>query len=160
MLRRSRSKKAVTVLELVMGLMVTIPIVLVLIDMVLITLASQINDSAAREADRLAASGSPSQAMSRAQRVISRINQNTAGYVSNVQLVSLTFDPPDLINTENSLVPFGGSIRGNVTVKTRVTVTPFLVSFAVGGPFVLEASQLCPISYNVPNTAGGQAVAP
>ena len=157
---RRRNRKAVTVLEMVMGLILVIPVLLFLIDATLITLAVQINDNAAREAVRLAASGDPSQALSRAQQVIKRINQGTAGYVSNVTLANLTFNPTNLLSTETSLVPYGGVVQGSVTVQTKVTVTPIVISYVYSGPFIFQSSQSCPVTYNVPNTAGGQPIAP
>jgi hypothetical protein len=145
---------------MVAGLLVVIPIVLVLIDFILMNLAVQINDSAAREADRIAASGDPNTAQSRAQVVVNRINQSMTGYVSNVTLVSVTFSPAGLLATEASLAGYGGVLQGYVTVITQVTVTPILISHISSGPFTFQASQTCPITYNVPNTAGGVIVPP
>jgi len=145
---------------MVCGLIVVIPIMLTLIDLVLITLAQQVNDNAAREADRIAAAGDPAQAQSRAQQVINRINAGTAGYVSNVTLKALTFTPSNLLTTEAGLIPYGGLIQGSVTVNTTVTVNPIAVSFFHNGPFVFQAQQTCPVTFNVPNTAGGQPVPP
>jgi len=70
-----RSTKAVTLLEMVMGLIVLMPVLLMVMDLTVITLAVQINDNAAREAVRLAASGDPNQAQARALQVIARINR-------------------------------------------------------------------------------------
>jgi Flp pilus assembly protein TadG len=155
-----RNRRGVTIIEMVVGLMVVIPIVLVIIDFIIMNLAQQINDSAAREADRLAASGDPNQAVSRAQCVLNRINQGVAGYVSQVTLKSVTFNPTTLLATETALVPYGGVVQGSVTVTTTVTVTPAVVCYCCSGPFIFQASQTCPITYNVPNTAGGQVVPP
>src|SRR5271170_7246860 len=124
-----RKKTAVTVLEMVMGLMVVIPVILLLVDMTLITLSVQINDSAAHEAGRMAASGDPAQALSRAQCVIDRINQSSAGYVSNITLVSLTFSPASVLATEAGMVPYGGVVDGTVTVNTQAKITPILISY-------------------------------
>ena len=155
-----RKKQGVTILEMVVGLIVLIPVILLLIDLVLITLGVQINDHAAREADRLAASGDPVQALARAQAVIDRIAKSTGGYVSKLTLKSLTFTPANLLTTESSLVPYGGVIQGSVTVRTEVTVTPIAISYVWTGPFVFDSEQTCPITYDVPNTAGGQAIPP
>ena len=158
--RIQRQKKAVTVLEMVIGLIIVIPILLLLIDLVLITLAVQINDNAAREASRMAASGDPNLAQSRAQQVVNRINQNTSGFASNVTLVSVTFNPTTLLATEAALIPYGGVVQGSVTVQTQVTVTPIVVSYVYSGPLNFNSSQTCPVTYNVPNTAGGQTISP
>ncbi len=155
-----RKKEGASILEMVVGLMVVIPVMLLLIDLVLITLGVQINDHAAREADRLAASGDPNQAVSRAQAVIDRLNKSTGGYVSKLTLKSLTFAPTDLLTTEAALVPYGGVVQGSVTVNTEVTVTPIAISCVYSGPYTFQSSQTCPITYEVPNTAGGQPVAP
>src|ERR1700691_5921894 len=121
----ARNRKAASVAEMVWGFMICIPIVLLLIDFTLMNLAQQINDSAAREADRLAASGDPSQAATRAQVVVNRINQSMAGYVSNVTLQNVIFNPTNLLTTEAALwitppsgstpgVSYGGVIQGYV----------------------------------------------
>jgi hypothetical protein len=156
----ARTRRAVTILEMVVGLVVIIPIVMVIIDFILMNLAVQINDSAAREADRLAASGDPVQAASRAQCVVTRINQGMAGFVSNVTLKSVTFNPTTLLTTEASLIPYGGVVQGTVTVNTQVTVRPVVIQYCYSGPFIFQSSQTCPITYNIPNTAGGQPVPP
>lgn len=161
--RQIRNRKAVTILEMVMGLIVVIPLILILIDMVLIGLAVQVNDNAAREADRVAASGDPNQAAARAQQVITRLNANTGGFCSNLTLAPVnpvTFSPSNLLTVESSLVPYGGVVQGSVTVQTQVTVRPFVISIVNGGPYVFQSKQTCPVTYVVPNTAGGQAVPP
>jgi hypothetical protein len=155
-----RKKSAVTVLEMVMGLIVVIPVILLLVDLTLITLAVQINDSAAHEAGRMAASGDPFQAQLRAQRVIDRMNKSSAGYISNITLVSLAFNPSSLLASVGTMVPYGGIVEGSVTVKTQATVTPMLISFVYAGPINFQSAQTCPITFNVPNTAGGQPIAP
>jgi Flp pilus assembly protein TadG len=156
----NRKEHGVSVIEMVVGLIVVIPLMIFLIDVMLITLGVQVNDHAAREAVRLAASGDPSQAQSRAQAVIDRLNTNSAGYVSNVTLKSLTFNPTTLLATEASLIPYGGVIQGSVTVITQVTITPIALSYVYVGPLNFQSSQTCPITYDVPNTAGGQPVPP
>jgi len=155
-----RTNKAVTVIEMVVGLIVVIPLMLLLIDMTLITLAVQINDNAAREAVRMAAAGDPAQAQSRAVQVVKRINGNSSGFVSNITLASLTFNPANLLATEATLIPYGGVVQGSVTVETSVKVTPLIVNYVYSGPLIFKSSQSCPVTYNVPNTAGGQPVAP
>lgn len=157
---KTRSAKAVTLLEMAMGLIVLLPVLLMVMDLTVITLAQQINDNAAREAVRLAASGDPSQAMVRAQQVLARINKGTSGYVSNITMTALTFAPANLLTSAAALVPYGGTITGSVTVKTQATVTPFVVQYVYPGPYTFNSAQTCPVTYTVPNTAGGQTVAP
>lgn len=155
-----RKNRAVTVIEMVVGLIVVIPIMLLLIDATLLTLAVQINDNAAREAVRMAAAGDPQSAQSRALQVVKRINASTSGYVSNVKLASLTFNPSNLLSTESQLLKYGGVVQGSVNVQTEVKVTPIVISYVYSGPMIFRSSQTCPVTYNVPNTAGGQPIAP
>ncbi len=152
--RSQRRTFGVTILEMVMGLIVLIPVVLLLIDLTIIALAIQVNDNAAREADRLAASGDPSQALARAQQVLKRVNQNSSGYASNITLAKLTFSPTDLVKQAAAFVPYGGVISGSVTVQTQVTVNPLIIAYVAKGPYIFQSSQTCPITYIVPNTAG------
>jgi hypothetical protein len=158
--QQNRINKGASLIEMVVGLMVVIPIMLLLIDLVLIVLAVQFNDHAAREADRLAASGDPSQALLRAQACIDRINKNSGGYISNVTLKKLSFSPATLLATEAALIPYGGVVQGSVTVKTQVTVLPFGLAFINNKPLLFDSAQTCPITYDVPNTAGGVTVPP
>ncbi|MDR3611982.1 MAG: TadE/TadG family type IV pilus assembly protein [Candidatus Obscuribacterales bacterium] len=155
-----RNTKAASLIEMAMGLIVLLPVLLTIMDLTVITLAVQINDNAAREAVRLAASGDPGQAQARAQQVIARINKSTSGYVSNITLTALTFKPTTLLANAVALVPYGGTISGSVTVQTQATVTPFVVQYVYPGPYNFNSAQTCPITYTVPNTAGGQTIAP
>ena len=155
-----RNQQAVTLLEMLMGLMVAVPLVLLFIDLILITMAVQVNDAAAVECVRIAASGDPNSAALRVNTIMARINKNTGGFVSGLTLGSLTFTPSTLLATEATMIPNGGTVQGSVTVVTKVTVKPMMVSAFSNGPLVFSSSQSCPVTYVVPNTAGGQIVPP
>ena len=104
--------------------------------------------------------GDPAQAQLRAQEAITRISHSTGGYASSLQMSSFTFTPTTLLTQEAAMTKYGGILRGSVTVNTQVTVTPIAVSFYTNGPVTFHAQQTCPITYSVPNTAGGQPTSP
>ena len=160
MIAIKKRKKGVTVIEMVVGLIVLLPIMLVLADFVLMNIAQQINDNAAREAVRVAAAGDPQQANLRANEVINRLTKSAGGYASNLQLVSLNFNPANLLANEAQMGQYGGLLQGSVTVNTKLTVTPIAISFYTNGPVTFQAQQTCPITYTVPNTTGSQPINP
>jgi hypothetical protein len=92
-------------------------------------------------------------------QVIVRINKGTVGYVSNITLSKLTFGPANLLASAAALVSYDGVITGSVTVQTQAKVTPFVVQYVYPDPYFFNSAQTCPVTYRVPNTAGGQTVA-
>lgn len=144
-----RSTCGISTIELIAGLIVLIPVVLVLFDLSAIAIAVQANDSACREAARAAALGPPPEFNSRAQVILTKANQKSYGsMVSNFQMVSLSS------NAFPSTIPkgFSGPITGTITVKTQVDIKPFIVQWAYAGqsPLQMRSIQTYPISYVVP----------
>jgi Flp pilus assembly protein TadG len=145
-----RRGKGSSLVELAVGLMALIPIVLVIIDLCVIIIAVQVNDSTCREAARVAASGSPLDAQTRAMTIIDRANLRQSGLFSNFTLISLvsTVSPQDL----QALSTSGGPVKGTVTVETDVAVRPFVVQWVYTGqsPLHFRAQQSFPFTYVVP----------
>jgi hypothetical protein len=150
-----RRASGVSTIELVIGLIIAVPVILLLVDLALVVFAVQVNDSTAREAARVAASGDPQFAQQRASMIIDKANAGSSGIISNFKLVSVTFSPTDLLADEARLVPLGGTINGTVSIKTQVDVKPFAVEFAYSAksPLQFVSQQTFPFTYNVPNTA-------
>lgn len=153
MIRQARKKQAQSFVELVVGMVVLIPIVLVLFDLTVIVIAVQVNDSTCRDAARLAASGDPTQAQIRAGAAVARANSNTGGMLSKFRLVSVvsTVTAAQI----QALQPYGGSLKGTIRVVTEATVTPFIVQWAYSGgaPLKFRSQQTFPFTYVVPNQA-------
>ena len=147
---RLRGGKGSSLVELAVGLMALIPIVLVVIDLCVIVIAVQVNDSTCREAARVAASGSPLDAQPRAMTIIDRANNRQSGLFSNFTLISLvsTVTAQDLQVLSTS----GGPVKGTVTVETDVAVRPFVVQWVYIGqsPLHFRAQQSFPFTYVVP----------
>ena len=163
-----KRRRAQSVIELVVGIMVLIPIVLTIFDLCVIVIACQLNDSTARDACRAAASGAPvyttngytpvlsdlqTAAKNRAQAVVTRTNIKSNGIVSNYSLVNCnltlgaSYSLPQPVNGYNP----GGLVIGSVTVQTQVQVTPFLVKYAYAGQTMFfQSIQTYPISYSLP----------
>lgn len=151
--KRYRGQSSV---ELVCGLIVLIPIVLVLFDLAVIVVGVQINDSTCREAARVASIGDPTDANKRAAAVVARANKQGSSMLSNFVLVSCT-STVTAAQVTALKASFGGPVSGTVTAVTEVDIKPFVVQYAYSGgaPLKFRATQTYPFTYVVPNTAGG-----
>lgn len=141
--------------ELVAGLFILVPIVLVLFDLAVIVIGVQVNDQTCRQAARAAASGAPDTAEQRAEAIVTRANSQGSSMLSNFTLIKpLIFNPTDVIQQADDLDPYGGTVTGTVTVQTEVQVTPFIVPYVYSGgaPLVFRSSQTFPFTYVVPNS--------
>lgn len=146
-------KRGQSLLEVSIALFLIVPVVLLVLDLAMIIIGVQANDTTCREAARLAASGDPNTAKLRATAVIARANNNINGFVSNFSLVAL--DSTVTSAQLASLNPYGGTITGAVTVSTEVEVRPFLVHWLYSGkqPLTFRSRQSYPFTYVVPNTS-------
>lgn len=153
--RSLRMHRGQSLVELTAGLFLVVPIVLVLFDLAVIVMGVQINDSTCREAARMASKGDPTSSNSRATAVINRANNQGSSMLSKFYLISCnnTVTAADVA----ALQPFGGPVNGTVTVITEVDIRPFVVALVYqgGGPMKFRSSQTYPVTYVVPNTAGG-----
>ena len=142
-----------SLIELVCGMLVLIPIILVLFDLAVIVLGVQLNDSTCREAARVAALGDPTSCSTRAQAVVDRANNSGSSMLSNYKLKQCTSTVTAADITAMS--PFGGPISGTVTVDTEVDIKPFIVAIVYSGgqPLKFRSQQTFPFTFVVPNTA-------
>ena len=149
-----------SLVELVVGIAVLIPIMLVIFDLAVIVIAVQMNDSTCREAARVAASGSPSDVQQRALAIVSRANVRASAMMSNFTLVSYSNTAPT--NYMSTIGQFGGPINGTVTIQTQVDVKPFIVQWAYAGvsPLKFRSQQTFPFTYVMPNTTGTTTTPP
>ncbi len=152
--RRLRISGQSTV-ELVCGLLILVPLVLVLFDLAVIVIGVQINDQTCRQAARAAASGDPVTAEQRAAAVVARANQQGSSMLSNFTLTDLIFNPSTVIEDAAALEPYGGTVAGTVTVDTTVDIKPFIVPYVYSGGAALKfrSSQTFPFTHVVRNTA-------
>jgi TadE-like protein len=159
MARRSRPIGGVSTVELVTGLIVLVPFFLAMFELAVIVIVAQVSDGAAREAARIAASSDPRFAQQRADAVIAQTNQGSHTMSSQFKMVSFAFTPADTLAQETKLIPYGGSLTGDVTVTVQCTVKPYLISLLTNNkPITFNSMKTCPFTYNVPNTAGGAAI--
>ena len=141
---RRRTRQGASSVELVFGLMILIPVLLILIDLGFIMVSVFSNDSLCREACRAASSTDPQEAKRIADQIVARANapgsKNTCYKLVDEPKQSALKIPP---------AEQGGLIEGNVTVKTAVDVQPmFLVGFLYGGkPITFVAEQTFPYTY-------------
>jgi len=150
-----RSRKAQSLVELCVGLLVLVPIILIFFDLAVIVIGVQVNDQTCKQAARAASSGDPVSANQRAQAIVARANQQGSSMLSNFTLTSTTFNPTTLIADRNNLNPYGGTVSGTVTVNTTVDIRPFLVPYVYSGgaPLTFRSAQTYPFTFVVPNTA-------
>jgi Flp pilus assembly protein TadG len=152
----SRRNSGQSTVELVCGLFVLVPLVLVLFDLAVIVIGVQVNDQTCRQAARAAASGDPASADQRAQAVVARANQQGSSMLSNFTLMTpLGFTPSTVLADAQDLVPYGGTVSGTVTVQTEVDIHPFIVPYVYSGgaPLKFRSSQTFPFTHVVKNTA-------
>src|SRR5271156_6852678 len=110
-----------SIVELVAGLIVVIPVLLVLIDCAFVLSGVQMADSTCREAARIAASGDPAQADTRIASFLAKANSSAKGMVKDYRLAGaggVQFTPADIVQEEQPLLAYGGPLQGSVTVKT------------------------------------------
>ncbi len=136
--------------ELVAGLIVLVPIVLGLFDMAVVIIANQVNDSACRDAARVAASGRPTadETTARATQVLKQV-YHTGGYLEGPALVAATplgIKAPDPV--------FGGPYSGSVRVETKITVhLPAPLPGVLPATQEFHAREEYPVTFVEPNTA-------
>lgn len=153
--KNSRSRRAQSLVELCVGLLVLVPIILIFFDLAVIVIGVQVNDQTCKQAARAASSGDPVSANQRAQSIVARANQQGSSMLSNFILSSVTFNPASLLTDRAALDPYGGTVSGTVTVNTTVDIRPFLVPYVYSGgaPLTFRSSQTYPFTFVVPNTA-------
>lgn len=118
-----------SLVELVVGLFILVPVALILIDLVILITGMEINDNVCREAARLVAAGDPVTASSRAMSVIDAANGHSPGIISDFRLLDVKLYPATLVAQEASLQPYGGTLVGSVTISTTSNIHLFVVSW-------------------------------
>lgn len=145
-------ERAQSMIELVVGLAILVPIVLILIDIGTLIIGSAMNSDICREAARAAANGAPDQVITgtpraRAEAVINRKKQMESGNVSLKTPIRMW----EQLREPLPSAPFGGPVDGEVTVQTTATVRPpFLVRAIVPNGVDLVASQSYPYTWIMP----------
>lgn len=132
-----RSEVAQAILEVVLGVICIIPVLIVLLDLFVIFLGVQMNESLCANAVRVVASGAPEDAEKRA-RIVIGAEKRSNGLITGFSLV-----PPLVIKLEQSSgaepleqrepALVAGPVRGTATVTTEVEICPILVHRFYGG---------------------------
>lgn len=156
----ARREQAQSLIEVTFGLIIFVPILLSLLDLSLIYLAVQKNESLSNNVAEAAASTDPSNAQKQAELLIHQQNQAAiAGSLMHFRLVGpvdvkLTSFPEATqdLATEEVFNP-GGPITGNVNVNTAVDVKPFVVGAIWGKNGVISfcSHHTFPIKYIMPS---------
>ncbi|MBY0546815.1 MAG: hypothetical protein K2W95_05955 [Candidatus Obscuribacterales bacterium] len=140
---RTRPRGASSV-ELIFGLIMLIPVVLILLDLGFIMVSVFSNDSLCREACRAASATDPKDAEKIARQIVGQAN--TGGSTHNTFKL---IDKPVLTTMKLPPEEQGGLVEGNVTLKTGVEVMPmFLVGAIYGGkPITFVAQKTFPYTF-------------
>lgn len=149
-----RSTVAVSMLEVICGILIMVPCILVVLDLATIYEGFCLNNNACLEAVKAASSGppnaiSPGTPKDRAEAAVRRHHPAAA-----------TFAFSTLCKVQEDVMqplpgaPLGGAVDGQVTVETTLTVRPpFLIGIVVGKHGIpLTASKTFPYTYTVPAT--------
>jgi len=156
-----RHSAGLSTAELAAGLIVAVPLFLAIFELAMILIIAQATDAVTQEATRVAAAGDPQQASKRVQLVINQANQQQRIMSSQMSLGACTFNPANLLVQESTMIPFGGTLNGDVTVQINCQIKPWLFSlFTNNQPLTFKSQKTYPFSYLVPNTAGGLPAAP
>jgi Flp pilus assembly protein TadG len=151
--RRRANLNGASMIEMCVGLIVLLPVIFTVFDLAVIILALGTNDSACREAARLASTGDPLLASQRAGAAVARANENNSKLANNFALVSCVLTIPNAQLT--ALAAAGGQANGSVTVITQVDIYPFIVHWAYAGikPLTFASQETYPFSYTYPTPA-------
>ncbi len=118
-----RSARAQAILEVVLGVICIVPVLLILLDLFIIFIGVQMNDSLCTSAVRVVASGAPEDAEKRA-RIVVGAEKKSAGLISGFSIVA-----PPVIRLDqsggaqaivSSPVAQNGPVRGTATLVTEV----------------------------------------
>ncbi len=152
MIPKQRSKNGTSIIELCCVILFAIPVLLIAFDFMMLAIGSQFNNKICREAARLAASGDPRLAESKAISVISEANGKKSGIIADLRLVAVknTANAADMKVAQLN----GGTFVGTVTVNTAVSVKSLVVHwFSPGQHYLtLQCKQSFPYTYVFPDT--------
>lgn len=157
--RPVRKSAAQSLTELMVGLILLIPILLVIFDAAVVVIAVSLNDSVCRDAARAAAGGRPidfvdgngttqtANARARALAVIQRANTSMKGYITGVTLVDADSGPTPP-NPTGPDPNFGGQYYGTYTVVTEVGIKlPAAIPGLTPDTLAMKSKQTFPITF-------------
>lgn len=155
----ARKNSGQQIIEMAAGLLVLIPVIMGLIDIAVVLIGVNVNDTVCRDAARAAAQGNPlaspgsgSYSMDRAQAVVTQRDNQKGGYIAKIQLLTTGSDGSS-VNAGTPLPDptFGGAFTGSVSIVTQTTVKiPAYIPGVVPNQIDLKAKQVFPITYQQP----------
>lgn len=150
-----RSSRAQSFVELGTGMVVLLPLVLAVIDMGFIGVGASINDAVCRDAVRAAASGPPSQKVKgirkvgpgsepykRALSVLKMQAPSNASVSINEQM-----EIEENLEEDEPAEEIGGSVVGEISVRTTVSIVPPFQLQMFSGPVTLSSTHTQPYTY-------------
>ncbi|MBY0552458.1 MAG: hypothetical protein K2W95_34575 [Candidatus Obscuribacterales bacterium] len=152
---RTRSRDAQALLEVLFGIVCLIPVALVLLDLFVIFVAVQMNDTVCANAVRSAACGAPEDADKRARMVVGSETQSP-GLIRGFRLVAPVVLDLKKDSGKLSVETFTGEseegarvVCGSATLSTEVEICPILVHRLYGNQpsFKFCATKTSPITF-------------
>lgn len=152
MMKLSEKRRGQSTVELVTGVIIFIPVVLLFIDVALMVMSATTNDNVCREAARAASKVPPNQSQARAQQIIDTANKNAGTVSSYTMQVNVTADALAYIANPPQE---GGIVPGSVTVSTTCQVHPLTILKILDGSNAISfnTSQSFPFTYVVPQSS-------
>jgi len=149
-----------SLVELLGGLIVLIPVLMLLVDLVVIFMAVQVNDTACRDAARAAANGRPidyngksATSFGRAQAVVNQLNK-AGGYIVGPTLLPLDDGvKTGPVNVQPPPSDFGGQYQGSYRVTTEITINLPASLPGLPSSIKLNSRQEFPITFTESNTS-------
>jgi hypothetical protein len=150
--KKPRSTDATSMIELMCGLIMVVPFILLFVDLTFVYEGVSQNIAVCREAARAAASGPPNALSPGAPKA--RVETILKPYC--LQAGPLRFNPEcsvtETISQSLPQPPLGGPVEGTVTVRTTVEIfMPFILKiFYSPGGMKFTATETLPYSYAMP----------
>jgi hypothetical protein len=146
--------------ELAVALIFAVPLILSVIDLGVIAMGAQMNDTISRDAALAAASGPPAGTTAETDRILAttdRPYERAEEVIQNIYNTNIPVKVRDDVVALETLVDVppasqGGAIDGMVSIETTVDIyPPFIIGGVIdGGKVSLTARHAVPITYVVP----------
>ena len=152
-----RSKKAQSFVELGTGMIVLLPLVLGAIDIAFIGVGASINDAVCRDAARAASAGTPAQKVKGTRKLGAatepfkralKVLKTQAPANASVS-ISDNMDIEEKLEEDAPPEEVGGSVVGEISVRTTCSVVPPFQLQMFSGPVTLSAVHVLPYTYAV-----------
>ncbi len=148
--------KGQSIIELIGGLIIIIPIVILLLDLAIIVMAVQTNENIAKNAARVASQSDPLSAQAKAQALVNQASFTLGSFIKSIKMTNYSTnltstDIQNWINNGGIVVHSNGSIDipGQVSITTTIKVQGFIIPLFLssGQPINFKSTHQYPFSF-------------